>query len=151
MFRVFVCVIMIAVATASPAKPAFWKGTPVDGMVDEMRSLCNDENDSFSCMKLKVMNFIDTVLKKDNYKITEDVEVKQNGYHAIDEARSEKDILEKVGDYVQSHDVSVNIPAVGAKVTVSPRSLDNNEFDIKVNFVGGARSAVEGKKKDLKY
>jgi len=64
------CFLVIAVTAvnASPAKP-FWKGTPVDGLVEEMRSMCNEENDSFSCMKYKVMSFLDNILKKDNYKV----------------------------------------------------------------------------------
>lgn len=68
---VALCFVLIAVGCvhSTPAKPAFWKGTPVDGLVEEMRSMCNDENDSFSCMKFKVMNFLDTILKKDNYKV----------------------------------------------------------------------------------
>lgn len=146
---VLLCVVVIAVSTgfvhSNPAKPAFWKGTPVDGLVAEMRSMCNDENDSFSCMKLKVMNFLDTIVKKDNYKITDDVEVRHNGYAPVNEQRSEKDILEKAGDYVQSHDVTVNVPAIGAKITLSPKSLDEDEFNVSVKFASGARSAVEGK------
>lgn len=147
--HVILCFVVMAVSSgfvfANPAKPAFWKGTPVDGMVEEMRSLCNDEKDSFACMKFKVMNFLDTVLKKDNYKLTDDVEVRHNGFAPINEQRSEKDILEKVEDYVQSHDVTVNIPAVGAKVTLSPKSLNNDEFNVSVKFAAnGARSAAEG-------
>lgn len=145
---VVLCFVVIAVFTgfvhSSPAKPAFWKGTPVDGLVDEMRSLCSEENDSFACMKLKVMNFIDTILKKDNYKITDDVEVRRNGFEPVNEQRSEKDILEKVEDYVQSHDVTMNIPAVGAKVTLSPKSLNEDEFNVSIKFTSGARSAVQG-------
>lgn len=146
--RLILCFVVMAVSTgfvhSSPAKPAFWKGTPVDGLVEEMRSLCNDENDSFSCMKLKVMNFLDTVLKKDNYKLTEDIEVRSNGFSPVNEQRSEKDILAKVEDYVQSHDVTVNVPTIGAKVTLSPKSLNEDEFNVSVKFASGARSAVEG-------
>lgn len=144
-----VCFVVIAVSAgfvhSNPAKPAFWKGTPVDGLVEEMRSMCNEENDSFSCMKLKVMNFLDTILKKDSYKLTDDVEVRHNGYAPINEQRSEKDIVEKIEDYVQSHDVTVNVPAVGAKITLSPKSLNEDEFNVSVKFASGARSAVEGK------
>lgn len=144
---VLLCVVVIAVSTgfvhSNPAK--FWNGTPVDGLVSEMRSMCNDENDSFSCMKLKVMNFLDNLVKKDNYKITEDVEVRHNGYAPVNEQRSEKDILEKAEDYVQSHDVTVNVPVIGAKVTLSPKSLDQDELNFSVKFSNGARSAVEGK------
>lgn len=147
---VFVCFVVIAVATglvhSSPAKPAFWKGTPVASMVEEMRAMCNDQNDSFSCMKLKVMTFLDTVLKKDNYKITDDVEVRHNGYEAVNEQRGEKDILGQVEDYVQSHDVTMNLPAAGVKVTLSPKSLNEDEFNVSVKFASGARSAVEGSK-----
>jgi hypothetical protein len=146
---VLLCVVVIAVSAgfvcANPAKPEFWKGTPVDGLVAEMRSMCIDENDSLSCAKLKVMNFLNDLAKKDNYKITDDVEVRSNGYTPANEQRSEKDILEKVGDYVQSHDVTVNVPAIGAKVTLSPRSLDDGEINFNMKFTNGARSAVEGK------
>lgn len=90
------------------------------------------------------MNFLDTIMKKDNYKITDDVEVRHNGYAPVNEQRSEKDIVGKVEDYVQSHDVTVNIPMVGAKVTLSPKSLNDDEFNVSVKFASGARSAVEG-------
>lgn len=106
--------------------------------------MCNEENDSFACMKLKVMNFLDTILRKDNYKLTDDVEVRHNGYARVNEQRGEQDIVSKVEDYVQSHDVTVNIPAIGAKVTLSPKSLDEDEFNVSVKFANGARSAVEG-------
>lgn len=143
---VLLCVVVIAVFTgfvhSNPAKPAFWKGTPVDGLVSEMRALCTDEGDSLSCMKLKVMNFLNDILKKDNFKITDDVEVRHNGYTPVNEQRSEKDILEKAGDYVQSHDVTVNLPAIGAKVTLSPKSLDEDELNFSVKFTS---EAVEGK------
>lgn len=145
MFRVFVCVIMIAVASASPAKPSLWN----DGAIAEMRSLCNNEKDSFSCMKLKVVDFIETIMKKDNFKLSDDVEVRHNGFHAVNEGRSERDIFQKVEDYIQSHDVTVNIPGADAKVTVSPRSLNEDEFNVKVNFASSGRS-VEGER-NLQY
>lgn len=64
------CVVVItSLAYASPAKKAFWNGTPIDGMVQEMRSLCSEENDSFACMKYKVMNFLNTVMQKDSFKV----------------------------------------------------------------------------------
>lgn len=146
---VVLCLIVIAVSTgfahANPAKPAFWKGTPVGALVEEMRSMCNDEDDSFACMKVKVINFLDTIMKKENFKLTEDIEVRHNGYSPVTEQRSEKDILETVEDYVQSHDVTVNIPSAGAKVTLSPKSLNEDEFNVNVKFASGARSSVEGK------
>ncbi|CRK87099.1 CLUMA_CG000828, isoform A [Clunio marinus] len=150
--RVILCLVVVMAVSggfvqSNPAKPAFWKGTPVAGLVDEMRSMCNEENDSFACMKLKVMTFLDTIIKKDNYKITEDVEVRHNGYSPANEQRSDKDILEKVEDYVQSHDVTVNVPTVGAKVTISPKSLNDDEFNVNVKFTNGARTRKSKLKK----
>jgi len=60
------------------------------------------------------------------------------------EQRGEQDVLEKVENYVQSHDVTVNFPIVGAKVTLSPKSLNDDEFNMSVKFANGARSGVEG-------
>ena len=71
MFRsaVLCVVVLTSLAYASPAKTAFWNGTPIDGMVEEVRSLCIQNTDSASCLKLKIMNFLDTVLQKDNFKV----------------------------------------------------------------------------------
>lgn len=67
MFRALVCVVVFtSLAYASLAKKAF---TPIDGMVEEMRSLCVGGDDSLSCMKYKVMNFLNNILQKDNYKV----------------------------------------------------------------------------------
>lgn len=67
-FKVVLCLMAITgFAAANPQ--SFWKGTPMDGMVEQMRSMCNEENDALSCMKFKVMNFLDTVFKKDNYQV----------------------------------------------------------------------------------
>jgi hypothetical protein len=43
-------------------------------------------------------------------------------------------VFEKVSDYVQSHDVTLNLPAADAKVTISPKELNDGEFNIKVKF-----------------
>lgn len=65
-----VIVALIGVAAANPAaKQSFWKGTPMDSMVEEMRSSCSDGNDPLACMKYKVMNFLDTLFKKDSYQV----------------------------------------------------------------------------------
>lgn len=65
-----VIVALIGLAAANPAaKQSFWKGTPMDGMVEEMRSSCSDGNDALACMKFKVMNFLDSIFKKDSYQV----------------------------------------------------------------------------------
>lgn len=72
-FKLVLCVVVLTAsgfAHANPAgKSAFWKGTPMDGLVEEMRSICNEESDTLSCMKFKVMNFLDNILKKNTYKV----------------------------------------------------------------------------------
>lgn len=66
------CVALLAISSelvrSSPAQHDR-KSSSIDGMVDEMRSLCNEGNDNLSCMKLKVFNVIDTILKKDSFKV----------------------------------------------------------------------------------
>lgn len=64
-----VIVCCIGQIMANPAKGAFWKGTPLDSMVEEMRSNCASGTDSLACMKFKVINFLDTIFKKDNFQV----------------------------------------------------------------------------------
>lgn len=66
------CILALALfgsAVAQPAKTAFWKGTPMDSLVEEMRSGCAEGNDAISCMKYKVMSLLDTIFKKDSYQV----------------------------------------------------------------------------------
>lgn len=60
---------VIGLCAANPQKPAFWKGTPMDSVVEEMRSNCDGGSDSLACMKFKVASFLDTIFKKDNYQV----------------------------------------------------------------------------------
>lgn len=66
------CVALLSISSelvrSSPAQHGS-KPTSMDGMVEEMRSLCTEGNDNLSCMKFKVLNFIDTILKKDSFKV----------------------------------------------------------------------------------
>lgn len=65
---VFLLFGLAAFSVASPAKPSFWKGTPLDTAVESMRSDCAN-NDEIACMKYKVMSLLDTVFKKDSYQV----------------------------------------------------------------------------------
>lgn len=67
MFRsALVCfVVFTSLAYASPAN----KGFSIDASVEEVRSLCVDGNDSFECVKYKVMNFLSNLAQKDNFKV----------------------------------------------------------------------------------
>lgn len=66
--KVCFLVALVTIANGSPAKPAFWKGTPLDTTVEEMRSGCNND-DAIECVKFKFMSFLDNIFKKDNYKV----------------------------------------------------------------------------------
>ncbi|XP_070505940.1 uncharacterized protein Osi19 [Chironomus tepperi] len=130
MLRSVILCILVAAAFASP--------------VDQMRSMCDDDNDSFACMKYKLMSYLETIISKDNYKLTDAVEVRSNGYTPADESRGDKDVFDKVEDYIQSHDATFNFPAAGAEITLSPK---DGELDLNVKFAG---VEARGKKSKLK-
>lgn len=56
-------------AVAQPTKNTFWKGTPMDGMVEEMRSGCAEGSDPTACIKYKVMSLLDSIFKKDTFQV----------------------------------------------------------------------------------
>lgn len=62
-----VCALLV-LATAAYGSPAFWKGTELDSTVEEMRSLCAND-DAIACLKFRAMSFLDTIFKKDNYQV----------------------------------------------------------------------------------
>ncbi|XP_077287709.1 DUF1676 domain-containing protein Osi19 [Arctopsyche grandis] len=150
------CILALAIfgsAIAQPAKPAFWKGTPMDGLVEEMRSGCSDGNDAIACMKFKVMSLLDTIFKKDSYQVSETVEVVRNNYNGNDLTgrAASGDFIDTIQNYLQSHDVTFKLPIGGTKVTVSPRNLDDEELNVNIQFADEARSnGVEPRKSKLK-
>ncbi|XP_045455548.1 uncharacterized protein LOC123665264 isoform X2 [Melitaea cinxia] len=149
-----VCLIvaLLGAAVAQPSKEEFWKGTAMDGMVEEMRSGCNEGSDPTACIKYKVMSLLDSIFKKDTFQITDDVEVTKNGASDEASARSTGDFMDSIENYIQSHDVTFQLPIADTKVTVSPRNLGNDELslNIKFNKEEGARSVGEARKAKLK-
>lgn len=63
------CCLLVSLAAGQPAKHEFWKGTSMDAVVDQTKLECSQKNDEVACMKFKVLNFIDQVLRKDNFKV----------------------------------------------------------------------------------
>lgn len=65
------CVLALALGcvVAQPAKQEFWKGTPMDGLVEEMRSGCAEGSDPTACIKFKVMSLLDSIFKKDTFQV----------------------------------------------------------------------------------
>ncbi|KAF5305228.1 hypothetical protein FQR65_LT07767 [Abscondita terminalis] len=149
LLKVFSVLLLIAFSVASPAsKPAFWKGTALDDAVEEMRSLCAN-NDAISCLKYKFMSFLDGFFKKDTYQILDHVEIKRNGYHANEiSGRSGVSLEENVQDYIQSHDVTFKLPFEGSSVTVNSGNLDKDEIDFKLRL--SEPGSVEARKSKLK-
>ena len=66
LFAVFAAVALVG-STPAP-KPTFWKGTPFDTTVEEMRSLCT-KNDAIACIQFKAVSFLDNLFQKDTYKV----------------------------------------------------------------------------------
>lgn len=54
-----------------------------------------------------------------------------------------------IENYVQSHDVTVDLPIAGAKFTISPKNLEE-ELNLSIKFPTEGRSAVEARKSKLK-
>lgn len=72
-------------------------------------------------------------------KVTESVSVVRNSYEDTNESsstgRSEDggDLVDAANHYLQRHDVKVQLPW-GARVSVSPRALDQDKLDISLDF-----------------
>ncbi|XP_055383162.1 uncharacterized protein LOC129613209 [Condylostylus longicornis] len=128
--------------------PAFWKNTPLDPMIEEMRSDCVNGIDSMACFKVKIMKFIDTIFKKDNFKVGEDVEVRSNDLiNEQYQGRGQKSFLDRIEQYIRSHDYTFKLPV--GDVTISPRNLDDNEMNVNLKF-GNEISEERGKKSKLR-
>ncbi|KAI8423241.1 hypothetical protein MSG28_014271 [Choristoneura fumiferana] len=76
---------------AQPAKEGFWKGTPMDGLVEDMRSGCAEGSDPTACIK---------------FKISETVEVTKNGAGNDVTGRANGDFFDNIENFIQSHDVT---------------------------------------------
>ena len=64
-----VCCAILVISKAQPAKNEFWKGTSMDAMVEQTKLECSQKNDEISCMKFKILNLLDQLFRKDNYKV----------------------------------------------------------------------------------
>ncbi|XP_055905659.1 uncharacterized protein LOC129941132 [Eupeodes corollae] len=132
-------IVLVAVIGLAAANPAV-RPTNMEHMIDEMTGKCNTGADSLACVKVRAMRFLDTVMSKDDFKVS-DVEVKSNGANNR-VARSQGDFLDAIESYISGHDVTVDFPVADAKVTVSSRNLNNDEINLNVKFPG---AEVEGK------
>ncbi|XP_017770569.1 PREDICTED: uncharacterized protein LOC108558233 [Nicrophorus vespilloides] len=138
MASVKLCILfaLVAAAVASPA---------VVDSLEQARAMCSDD-EPLACLKYRAMSFLDNILKQDNYKLSEDVEITRNGRSNEITSRGSSSLEESVENYIQSHDVTFNLPIVGSSVTLGARNLDNDEVDLKMKFSG----VEEARKSKLK-
>ncbi|XP_023937335.1 uncharacterized protein LOC112045404 isoform X2 [Bicyclus anynana] len=149
--KVVCLVLLFGGAMAQPPKQGFWKDTPLDSMVEEMRSGCVEGSDPTACIKYKVMSLLDSIFKKDTFQISDAVEVTKNDASNDATGRSSGDFMDSIENYIQSHDVTFQMPIADTKITVSPRNLDNDELSLNIKFnKEGARSVGEARKAKLK-
>ncbi|XP_043266918.1 uncharacterized protein [Venturia canescens] len=140
---------IVALAVAQPAKPEVWKSASMDAMVDQSKVECAQKNDEVACMKFKVLNLLDQIFRKDNFKVSESVEVTRNT-ETVDEAsaRSDASFLDTMQNYLVSHDVTFKLPLDSA-VKVSARNIEDDQLTFDVKF-GQGRAVEEARKSKLK-
>ncbi|XP_063989583.1 uncharacterized protein LOC135168901 [Diachasmimorpha longicaudata] len=146
---IVVCMAILALAGAQPAKPETWKGGNMDSIVEQTKTECAQKNDEMACMKFKVLNLLDQIFRKDNFKVSDSVEVTRNS-QPVEEtaARSEASFLDTVQNYLVSHDVTFKLPLESA-VKVSARNIEDDQISFDVKF-GQGRAVEEARKSKLK-
>ncbi|KAH8402618.1 hypothetical protein KR215_003493 [Drosophila sulfurigaster] len=123
-------------------------------LIAEEQNKCASGQDSMACIKERAMRFVDNVLSKDSYTLS-NLEVHSNGQQVapVSEARanSADGFLDAIENYMKGHDVSVNLPVADAKITVSARNLANDEMslNLQLNNDDGAETEARGKKGNI--
>nr|XP_023027129.1 uncharacterized protein LOC111515126 [Leptinotarsa decemlineata] len=128
---------IIGSVCASPAKVSYREEKSIDF-----------EDDPFGYLQDQFASFLNSILEKDNFQVSEDTEVSRNDISVNDGniARS-GDVEDKIENYIKTHDVTINLPIVGS-VTLGAKNLDNEELDFSLKF--GNRGVEEGRKSKLK-
>ncbi|XP_054257805.1 uncharacterized protein LOC128982815 [Macrosteles quadrilineatus] len=154
-------VVLLAAAVAAAVVPAttpqdsLWRGTPMDGVVQDLEAACTDKNDGISCIKYKVLNLIDQALMKDSLQVSEGVSLVKNTDKpeqepTVEEGESPKGLesrglLDTLESYVQSHDMLVRLPRAlgGQTLAVSARNIDDNEIALALRDNPESEAQVE--------
>ncbi|XP_065223932.1 uncharacterized protein Osi19 [Planococcus citri] len=128
------------VADTTTKETSIWKDTPMDTVVQEFKAECLQQSDSAACIKVKVLNLLDDVLRKDSYKVNDGVSIVPNENQVKEKTSarsSETGFLDQLENYVKGHDLIVKTPAgflQGATFKLSPRNLDDNEINMSVKL-----------------
>ncbi|GBP27740.1 hypothetical protein EVAR_82789_1 [Eumeta japonica] len=151
-----VCLISLAtfgLVSGNPATSETWRSAPMDGLVEELKTSCTEGSDPTACLQYKVSNLLDNIFKRDTFQVSEDVELTKNGAGNAATGRSAGDFFDNLENFIQSHDVTFQLPLADTKVTVSPRNLDQDELNLNIKFASDAnegKSAGEARKAKLK-
>lgn len=127
----------------------------MDGVVKQLHTECSDHNDAVSCMKYKVLHFLDQVFSKDSFQVrrqllwwslnksfhsqvSENIELVRNSEAPVTSGRSDTsnhNVLDEIENYISTHDVVAKVPYLeGTSVRISPRNLDNDELSVSIKL-----------------
>ncbi|XP_022220781.2 uncharacterized protein LOC111072986 isoform X2 [Drosophila obscura] len=132
---------------------------PLQRLIAEEQSKCASGQDSMACIKERAMRFVDNVMSKDSYTLS-NLEVRSNGQKVspTNDARARASssvdgFMDALENYIQGHDVSMNLPMADAKITVSARNLANDELSLNLQLNGDEEdgSAVDGEARGKKH
>ncbi|KAH8294718.1 hypothetical protein KR018_002194 [Drosophila ironensis] len=141
MAKLLLVIVGVAALVAVGQAAATPSGTSeqLQRLIAEEQSKCASGQDSMACIKERAMRFVDNVMSKDNFQVS-NLEVRSNGLKsaAISEARasSADGFFDAIENYIRGHDVSMNLPLADAKVTVSARNLANNQLSLNLQLEG---------------
>ncbi|KAI4461714.1 hypothetical protein MML48_5g00002982 [Holotrichia oblita] len=147
LIKICAAVAVISMVASTPSPTYFWKGTAFDSTVEEMRSMCNN-NDAIACLKFKTITFLDNIFQKDSFKLSDNVEINRNSYRSNEiTSRSDTNLEDKIEEYVKSHDFNFKLP-FGSSVTLDAKNLDLDQMNLKLSFSDS--SQPEARKSKLK-
>lgn len=123
----------------------FWKNTPMDNIVTNLKMECSTQKDVISCMKYRILGLFEETLNKDSVKVSDSVQLVKNAEKKTDDSQTEgRGFVDEIEQYITSHDLKVELPGVmhGSTLTVSPRNMDNDELKFSVQFAKEESSSV---------
>ncbi|KAG5893950.1 hypothetical protein JTB14_009697 [Gonioctena quinquepunctata] len=134
-FRTFLVLGLLGLACASPVT-SYREGKSTEF-----------EDDPFGYLQDQFAAFFNSFLEKDNFQVSEDVEVKRNDAEESEVSGRSGDYEGRIEKYIKTHDVTFKVPVVGT-VRLGARNLDSDELDFSLQF--GGKGVEEGRKSKLK-